>query len=83
MRDVRQLPASMTSVVDAPRAVSSDASPTRPLCAVKRASIPAARAAAVICPNIEQLRIERGRDERIRLGDERGRGRDRDSGPEL
>ena len=43
MRDVRQLPASMTSVVEAPRAVSSDASPTRPLCAVKRASMPAAR----------------------------------------
>ena len=42
-----QLPASMTSVVDAPRAVSSDASPTRPLCAVTRASMPAARAAAV------------------------------------
>ena len=41
------------------------------------------KAVAVICPNIEQLRIERGRDERIRLGDERGRGRDRDSGPEL
>ena len=39
--------ASMTSVVDAPRAVSSDASPTRPLCAVTRASMPAARAAAV------------------------------------
>ena len=37
----------MTSVVDAPRAVSSDASPTRPLCAVTRASMPAARAAAV------------------------------------
>ena len=34
MRAVFQLPASMTSVVDAPRAVSSDASPTRPLCAV-------------------------------------------------
>ena len=33
MRAVFQLPASMTSVVDAPRAVSSDASPTRPLCA--------------------------------------------------
>ena len=28
MRAVFQLPASMTSVVDAPRAVSSDASPT-------------------------------------------------------
>ena len=36
MRAVFQLPASMTSVVDAPRAVSSDASPTRPLCAVTR-----------------------------------------------
>ena len=47
MRAVFQLPASMTSVVDAPRAVSSDASPTRPLCAVTRASMPAARAAAV------------------------------------
>ena len=45
MRAVRQLPASMTSVVEAPRAVSSDASPTRQLCAVKRASMPAARAA--------------------------------------
>ena len=42
MRAVFQLPASMTSVVDAPRAVSSDASPTRPLCAVTRASMPAA-----------------------------------------
>ena len=41
MRDVRQFPASMTSVVEAPRAVSSDASPTRPLCAVTRASMPA------------------------------------------
>ena len=48
MRAVFQLPASMTSVVDAPRAVSSDASPTRPLCAVTRASMPAARAAAVV-----------------------------------
>ena len=47
MRAVFQLPASMTSVVDAPRAVSSDASPTRPLCAVTRAAMPAARAAAV------------------------------------
>ena len=47
MRDVRQFPANMTSVVEAPRAVSSDASPTRPLCAVTRASMPAARAAAV------------------------------------
>ena len=37
MRAVFQWPASMTSVVDAPRAVSSDASPTRPLCAVTRA----------------------------------------------
>ena len=44
MRAVFQLPASMTSVVDAPRAVSSDASPTRPLCAVTRASMPAALA---------------------------------------
>ena len=40
MRAVFQFPASMTSVVDAPRAVSSDASPTRPLCAVTRASMP-------------------------------------------
>ena len=47
MRAVFQLPASMTSVVDAPRAVSSDASPTRPLCAVTRASMPAARAGGV------------------------------------
>ena len=34
-------------VVEAPRAVSSDANPTRPLCAVTHASMPAARAAAV------------------------------------
>ena len=32
MRLVFQLPASITSVVDAPRLVSSDASPTRPEC---------------------------------------------------
>ena len=37
----------MTSVVDAPRLVSSDASPTRPECAVIRRSTPAAAAAAV------------------------------------
>ena len=37
----------MTSVVDAPRLVSSDASPTRPECAVTRRSRPAAAAAAV------------------------------------
>ena len=36
----------MTSVVDAPRLVSSDASPTRPECAVIRRSTPAAAAAA-------------------------------------
>ena len=47
MRPVFQLPASMTSVVDAPRLVSSDASPTRPECAVTRLSTPAASAAAV------------------------------------
>ena len=47
MRAVFQFPASMTSVVDAPRAVSSDASPTRPLCAVTRASMPAAITASV------------------------------------
>ena len=41
MRLVFQLPASMTSVVDAPRLVSSDASPTRPECAVTRLSTPA------------------------------------------
>ena len=40
---LRQFPASMTSVVEAPRVVSSDASPTRPLWAVKRASIPGPR----------------------------------------
>ena len=34
-------------MVDAPRLVSSDASPTRPECAVTRLSMPAARAAAV------------------------------------
>ena len=47
MRLVFQLPASMTSVVDAPRLVSSDASPTRPECAVTRLSTPADAAAAV------------------------------------
>ena len=30
------------------------------------------RAVAVICPDIEKRRIDRGRDERVRLGDERG-----------
>ena len=43
MRAVFQLPASMTSVVLAPLAVSSDASPTRPLCAVKCASMPSGK----------------------------------------
>ena len=47
MRLVFQLPASMTSVVDAPRLVSSDASPIRPECAVTRLAMPAALAAAV------------------------------------
>ena len=47
MRLVFQLPASITSVVDAPRLVSSDASPIRPECAVTRLSTPAACAAAV------------------------------------
>ena len=41
------MPASITSVVDAPRLVSSDASPTRPECAVTRLSTPAFRAATV------------------------------------
>ena len=45
IRLVFQFPASITSVVDAPRLVSSDASPTRPEWAVTR-STPAARAAA-------------------------------------
>ena len=39
------------------------------------------RAVAVICPDIEKRRIERGRDERIRFGDERGYVRGRESGP--
>ena len=47
MRLVFQFPASITSVVDAPRLVSSDASPTRPECAVIRLSTPAVCAAAV------------------------------------
>ena len=47
MRLVFQLPASITSVVEAPRLVNSDASPTRPECAVTRLSTPAAAAAAV------------------------------------
>ena len=47
MRAVFHAPASITSAVEAPRAVSSEARPTRPLCAVNRASMPAALAAAV------------------------------------
>ena len=47
MRLVFQLPASITSVVDAPRLVNSEANPTRPECAVTRLSTPAAWAAAV------------------------------------
>ena len=47
MRAVFHAPASITSVVEAPRAVSSEARPTRPLCAVNRAAMPAALAAAV------------------------------------
>ena len=38
MRLVFQLPANITSVVDAPRRVNSDASPIRPECAVTRQS---------------------------------------------
>ena len=41
MRLVFQLPAGNPSAVDAPRLVSSDASPTRPECAVTRLSTPA------------------------------------------
>ena len=48
MRAVFQFPASITAVVDAPRAVSSEASPTRPLWAVTRRAMPAAAAAAVV-----------------------------------
>ena len=44
---VFQFPANITSVVDAPRLVSSDGRPTRPECAVTRHSTPAACAAAV------------------------------------
>ena len=47
MRLVFQLPASITSVVDAPRLVNSLASPTRPECAVTRRSTPATSDAAV------------------------------------
>ena len=46
-RAVRQLLEALAPVVDAPRLVSSDASPTRPECAVTRLSTPAACAAAV------------------------------------
>ena len=68
MRAVFQLPASMTSVVDALRAVSSDASPTRPLCAVTRASMPAARAgphgeAALNLPRTAQERQDGRQDD--------------------
>ena len=44
MRAVFQFPASITAVVDAPRAVSSEASPTRPLWAVTWRAMPAAAA---------------------------------------
>ena len=47
MRAVFHAPARMTAAVEAPRAVSSEARPTRPLCAVSRAGMPAAWAAAV------------------------------------
>ena len=47
MRLIFQLPASITSVVDAPRVVNSEAKPTRPECAVIRLSTPPAWAAAV------------------------------------
>ncbi len=47
MRAVFHPPASMVSVVDASRAVNSEASPTRPECPVIRPSMPAALAAAV------------------------------------
>ena len=47
MRAVLQPPASMVSVVLAPRAVNSEARPTRPECPVIRPSMPAALAAAV------------------------------------
>ena len=46
MRTVFQLPARITSWAEAPRAVSSVASPPRPEWAVRRGSMPAARAAA-------------------------------------
>ena len=47
MRAVFHAPARMTAAVEAPRAVSSEARPTRPLCAVSRTGSPAAAAAAV------------------------------------
>ena len=60
------LPASITSVVDAPRLVNSEASPTRPECAVTRLSTPAANAAAVnrspiICDDNDTTRSVRPR----------------------
>ena len=61
MRDVFQPPASMVSVVLAPAAVNSDASPTRPECAVTP-STPAALAATA-------KRGVRGVEKLLPLGD--------------
>ena len=52
----------MTSVVDAPRLVNSDANPTRPECAVTRLSTPATGAAAenrnaIICADNGTTRL--------------------------
>ena len=59
MRLVFQLPASMTSVVDAPRLVSSDASPTRPECAVTRPALDAGGRGRSREPQPDHLRRQR------------------------
>ena len=60
IRLVFQFPASITSVVEAPRLVSSDASPTRPEWAVTRASPPAARAGGVNRSHLQRERAAFG-----------------------
>ena len=55
MRAVFQPPASIVSVVLAPRAVSSEARPTRPECPVIRPSMLADLAAAVRCSGVTMM----------------------------
>ena len=59
MRLVFQFPASITSVVDAPRLVSSDASPTRPECAVGDPALDASGLRSGGEPQPDHLRRQR------------------------